>query len=859
MAKTKKKETITRQKKAGVLQKKKSLSKTPNVRKKNGKTIKIKKKSAVIYSQPIWQGLLSNVLQVIRKHVSLFTIFFIHLVRVLAKHIASMKEAAQSRVFQFSQDVSEWFTELQNQFAKEQKKKKRKAKALAKKRKALSQQKKMTKFARWRAKIRIRSQVLFMVCSLIVTATIFITAYEVYTYVFKDLPSVAELTTRKENLTTKILDRNGKLLYSIYKDQNRTLIPLSRVPQDMIHATIAIEDRNFYSHNGLSFRGIFRALHNDLSSDKLQGGSTITQQLVKNTLLGPERTLKRKIREALLATVVEGTYSKDEILEMYFNDVPYGGSTYGIEEAAQKYFGKPAFQLDLAESAFLAGIPAAPSVYNPFGSNPEYAYLRQKEVLKRMLEDGYITTQQAAAAETEKLQFRQNTTDIKAPHFVMYVRNLLEQQYGEDVVNQGGLEVRTSLDLDTQDESQALVTNEMKDLARLRISNGAALVTNPKTGEILAMVGSKNYFDFSNDGQVNVTTRPRQPGSSIKPITYAIALEKGKNPSSTIVDAPITYNIPGSPPYSPKNYDGRYHGTVTLRTALGSSFNIPAVKTLAEVGISTMIDKAQQMGISTWQDRKRFGLSLTLGSGEVLMTDMAEVYGTFANYGVTVPLNPILQVKDYRGNVLYRNSCALDKVECPGTRTLDTKVAYQITDILSDNNARTPAFGPRSVLYIPNQQVAVKTGTTNSLRDNWSIGYTTNRLVAVWVGNNDNRPMSYVASGVTGASPIWNKIIRTQLDEAHPHVFPVPSDLVKVKICATSGTLPCSGCPVVTEELFVPGTQPTQACNPAQFVKINTPQTSPRPSPALPAPGVTTGTKRRTTGIDRILQGITTQ
>ena len=337
------------------------------------------------------------------------------------------------------------------------------------------------------------------------------------------------------------------------------------------------------------------------------------------------------------------------------------------------------------------------------------------------------------------------------------------------------------------------------------------------------MVGSTNYFNFNDDGQVNVTLRPRQPGSSIKPITYALALANGMVPSTRIDDSPVTFQIPGSKPYSPKNYDGRFHGSVTLREALGSSYNIPAVKLLASVGISNMIDQAEKMGISTWQDRSRFGLSLTLGGGEVLMTDMAEVYGTFAYNGQTVDLNPFLEIKNQRGDILYRNTCALEKTNCQPRRTLDTRVAYQITDILKDNQARSPAFGLQSVLTIPNQDVAVKTGTTNNLRDNWAIGYTTDRVVAVWVGNNDNSPMSYVASGVTGASPIWNTLMRQVLDESSPHRFATPSGMIKVTVCSRTGTLPCSACPSTSDEFFTPGTEPTRQCTPADF-------TSPSPS-----------------------------
>lgn len=661
------------------------------------------------------------------------------------------------------------------------------------------------------------------VLSLTVSIVILVSAYQGYVYVFKDLPSAAELTKRQQIVTTKIYDRSGRLLYRIYKDENRTLVPLSQIPQNLIDATIAIEDRDFYNHHGFSIRGIARATVANVEGKSIQGGSTITQQLVKNTLLTPEKTLKRKIREVLLSIIIDAAYTKDEILEMYFNEIPYGGSTYGAEEAAQRYFGKSAHKLTLAEAAMLAGLPAAPTVYSPFGANPEMAYDRQAEVLRRMVEDEYITQEQATEAKQAVLQFASDTDDIRAPHFVMYIKNLLVQRYGEEALATQGLEVRTTLDLDVQDIAQEEVAKEVDKLKPLRVSNGAALVTNPQTGEILAMVGSRNYFDFAHDGQVNVTIRPRQPGSSIKPLTYATAFEQGKlTPSSVIQDTPITYQIAGSPPYSPKNYDGRYHGNVTVRESLGSSYNIPAVKTLASVGLNSVIDKGQQMGITTWKDRSRFGLSLTLGGGEVLMTDMATLYGSLANYGYRVDLNPILEVKNYQGETLYHNSCALDNLGCPRTRVLDPRVAYQITNILMDNKARTPAFGPRSVLYIPDQEVAVKTGTTNNLRDNWTFGYTKDRLVATWVGNNNNQSMSYVASGITGASPIWNNIMRHLLSSDAPNVFPEPSGLVKVNICKTSGTLPCNGCPNVGEEYFMEGTQPTTACSPAMF--------QPRPS-----------------------------
>lgn len=639
------------------------------------------------------------------------------------------------------------------------------------------------------------------------------TSFVVYIYIFEDLPSPTDVSSHTPPLTTKIYDRHGKALYNIYKDENRTLIRLSDLPPHVIQATLAIEDATFFTHPGFSLKGIMRAFKTNVTQGKVHGGSTITQQLVKNTLLSSEKELRRKIREVLLAIAVDALYSKEEILEMYFNQIAYGGSTYGIEEAAQRYFGRHAKDLTIEQAALLAGIPAAPTTYSPFSADPTLSVQRQHEVLRRMAEEGFISPEQATEAMSTPLTFVDNKIDIQAPHFVMYVRSLLVERFGEQLVSQGGLEVYTTVDLSLQEQVQTIVTDEVEQIKNYRISNGAAVVTNPQTGEILAMVGSVNYFDLKNDGQVNITTRPRQPGSSIKPLTYALALENGFTPSTKILDAPITYKVVGSTPYSPKNYDGKYHGQVTLRDALANSYNIPAVKILSTVGVNNMIDKAEQMGITTWKDRSRFGLSLTLGGGEVLMVDMNKVYGTFATGGYTVDLNPLILVKDSTGKVLYQNPCIANANKCPKRQTLDPRVAYQMNDILSDNQARASAFGLQSVLHIPDQQVAVKTGTTNSMRDNWTIGYTTNRVVSVWVGNNDNTPMSYVASGITGASPIWNKIMRTQLSPTTAHTFTPPDSLIKVAVCAATGTLPCNQCPKITEEYFIPGTEPTQMCS----------------------------------------------
>lgn len=632
------------------------------------------------------------------------------------------------------------------------------------------------------------------------------------------LPPVQELMTRQPIVSTKIYDRRGTLLFTIFKDENRTIVPLSEVSPTMIQATLAIEDADFYQHHGVSWKGLMRALVNNIRGEHLQGGSTITQQLVKNVLLSRERTWQRKAKEMILATQAERHFSKDAILERYLNDVNYGGSLYGVEEASRWYFDSSAHDLTLAESAFLAGLPQAPGTYSPFGPSPDKAYVRQKEVLRRMWEDGYITTEMMEQAAQETLVFRPSTHDIVAPHFVMYVRQLLEEKFGEDMVTQGGLEVYTTLDASLQASAEAAVRDELARLGRLDVTNGSALVTQPSTGEVLAMVGSRDYFDREHDGEVNVTLRPRQPGSSIKPLTYAVAFEHGYTSSTQIDDTPVVYTAPGAPSYSPKNYDGQFHGRVTLRQALGSSYNIPAVRLIVDLGVKAVVEKGRRMGITTWNDASRFGPALTLGAGEVTMYDMAKLYGTFANGGITVPLDPLLRVTTYDGRELYKHPCPESLVPCRGERTVTAHASYQVTSILSDNQARTPAFGPRSALFFPNQEVAVKTGTTNDRRDNWTIGYTTDRVVLSWVGNNDNRPMSAVASGVTGASPIFHTIMQQQLTN-RLHTFVFPSELERVKICRQTNTLPCGECPQVVEEVFLRGTAPGKSCTAEMFAQ----------------------------------------
>jgi len=644
---------------------------------------------------------------------------------------------------------------------------------------------------------------------------LFVLGFLTYFFIFKDLPNPNKLITRDQIVSTKIYDRHGNLLYKIYRNQNRSLVDLKEVPLPLIQATIAIEDAEFYQHHGFSPRGIFRALLRNLKGKKLYGGSTITQQLVKNALLSPERTFRRKIREFILAILVEIKFSKDEILQMYLNEVGYGGATYGVEEASQTYFNKSVQELTLAEAALLAGLPASPTTFSPFGAFPKLAKERQEVVLQRMRQESFITPEQEEEADKAEIKFAPQKTDIRAPHFVMYVKEFLAQKYGERMVEEGGLEVTTTLDLEIHQKAQETVTQEISRLRNLHINNGASLITNPQTGEILAMVGSKDYFDLENDGNVNVTLSLRQPGSAIKPVNYAIALQNGFTPATIISDTPITYFLPGTEPYSPRNYDNRFHGNVTLRTALASSYNVPAVKVLSAFGVEQMVEMGRNMGISNWENPSNYGLSLTLGGGEVRMIDMAVVYGSLANLGLRVNLNPILEIKNYKGEVIESQ-----KEDPKKQKVLPANIAYLLTDILSDNQARTPAFGPSSLLRIKDHlHVAVKTGTTQNLRDNWTIGYTPDFLVAVWVGNNDNTPMSYVASGITGASPIWNKTMTYLLKDIPDKEFALPKDLQRIQICSLTNTLPCEGCPTKWE-LFLPGTEPKTHCDPEKIKKI---------------------------------------
>lgn len=636
-------------------------------------------------------------------------------------------------------------------------------------------------------------------------------------WLFWGIPLPTTLTSRDVPVSTKLFDRNGKLIYEIYADKRSTPVKLEELPPYVKDATISIEDKDFYRHYGVSFTGVVRAAYNTVFRRKLQGGSTLTQQLVKNALLTPERTVKRKVRELALTFIVESIYPKDKILELYLNQIPYGSTAYGIGAASELYFGKSAKDLTLAEATLLAGLPAAPSKYSPFGSQPERAKERQKTVLRRMVEDGYITEEEAEKAKNEEIKFAE-PEPLKAPHFALWVKQQLAEEYGEAVVEKGGLRVTTTLDLELQEFAESAVATEVAKLSKANVGNGATLVTRPATGEILAMVGSKGYFAKDEDGKVNIIMAHRQPGSSIKPLNYALAMRDEKITAATpLADVPTCFSVVGQESYCPRNYDGSFHGATQVRFALGNSYNIPAVRVLALNGLENFVEFANDMGISTFIDPSQYGLSITLGGGEVKPYDMATAFGVLANGGIKQPPVSILKVEDWRGKVLQET----DFEENEGDRILTPEVSFIISHILHDNNARSAAFGERSFLNVAGHpEVSVKTGTTNDRRDNWTIGYSKHAVVVTWVGNNDYTPMGGAVSGVSGASPIWNAIIKRVLDRAEEgtydpdddgHGWPQqPSGVVGANICATTGVIPDGdpGCPT-RFEYFVKNTIPS--------------------------------------------------
>jgi len=593
-----------------------------------------------------------------------------------------------------------------------------------------------------------------------------------FAYFAKDLPSPANISQRQITESTKIYDRTGKiLLYDIHGEEKRTIIPFDEIPQQMRQATLAIEDSNFYNHFGLDFKGILRSILYNIIGKKILGqqvsigGSTLTQQFIKNAILTSEKTYTRKIKEAIFAVEMEIKYSKDEIFGFYLNQVPYGSNAYGVEAAAQTFFNKNAKDLTLGEAALLASLTQAPSYYSPYGSHVDVLKARQEYVLDRMQKLGYISEEESEAAKQEKLKFAPAKSGIKAPHFVMYIKEYLEAKYGREAMETGGLKVTTTLDWDLQKTAEEIIHNgAVSNWKNYKARNAALVALDPKTGQILAMVGSYDYFDLDNDGNVNVALRDRQPGSSFKPFAYATAFQKGYTPDTVLFDLKTEFN-PNCPSsaaqekdeygldcYHPGDYDDKLRGPVTARQALAQSLNIPSVQMLYLAGIPETIKTAKALGITTLNDPERYGLSLVLGGGEVKLLDEVAAYGVFANDGVKNQTAPILKVEDKDGQTLEEYKNESDKV-------LEPQIARLISNILSDNNSRAPVFGQNSALYFADRPVAAKTGTTQGYRDAWTLGYTPSLAVGVWVGNNNNSPMARAGAGIAAAGPLWHDFI----------------------------------------------------------------------------------------------------
>lgn len=662
----------------------------------------------------------------------------------------------------------------------------------------------------------------------------------VYAYYAQQVPpaEMIEIQTSQSFKTTKIYDRTGtKLLYEVFDPRwgNRTVVPIDQIPDNLKYATIAIEDKDFYTNPGINIRGMARALYVDITGQGFQGGSSITTLLVKNVIIPAEerteRDLSRKIKEAILAIEITRRYSKDQILEWYLNTVFYGNMAYGVEAAAQNYFGKQVQDLSLAECAMLAVLPNAPATHSPL-TNPEEARIRQHLVLDAMFREGYITQEEIVAAKVEELRYAPVRYDIEAPHFVMYVRQILEERYGSDLLYQGGLKVYTTLDLELQRVAEDIAREHIAELqADERNATNAAVVSmKPDTGEILVMMGSLDYFNRDIDGQVNVTLAERQPGSSFKMFTYTEALQQGYTAATMVMDVRTTFPDPDySNPYTPEDYDREFRGPLRLRQALARSINVAAVKVMSWVGVRNVIDLAHRMGINTLT-RDYYGLSLTLGGGEVRLLDMTYAFSVLANGGYMTgqpiseeklrpgyrELDPvaILRVEDANGNVL-------EEYQSPEQREIiSPQVSYIITHMLSDNVARTPSFGSRSMLWLGNDRpVAAKTGTTTDYRDSWTVGFTPQLCTGVWVGNSNNDPMEHVP-GSLGGGPIWHDFMLAALEGEPTIPFVEPPGLEWAIVDATSGLLPTQNSPSTVREVFLPGTVPTEEDNIHQAFRI---------------------------------------
>lgn len=590
-----------------------------------------------------------------------------------------------------------------------------------------------------------------------------------YFWLTHDLPDPNRLIERQIAQSTKIYDRTGQtVLYDIHGDQKRTLVNLKDIPDNVKNATITIEDKDFYKHKGFSLWAIFRTTITNVLFGKKAGGSTLTQQFIKNAVLTNEKTFTRKIREIILAYRLEKKFTKDEILQMYFNEIPYGSTAYGIEAASQKYFGKSVKDLNLAESAVLAAIPQAPSRYSPYGPNKELLLARQKYILDLMVKYEHISQEQADEAKAFNLVFKEQNDNITAPHFVMYIKELLSEKYGEKTIEQGGLKIYTTLDLYKQKIAEEVIQAKAEaNEKRYQATNAALVSIDPKTGQVLAMVGSRDYFNDEIDGQVNVALRPRQPGSSFKPIVYTASFVKGYTPDTILYDVVTNFSTDPAKPYEPHNYDSKEHGPVTIRQALAGSLNIPAVKAIYLTGIENVLKLAQNLGYTTLNDKDRFGLSLVLGGGEVKLLEHTNAYSAFAREGVKHPLAMILKIEDKDGKILEEFKNQDEKV-------LDSNIARLTNSILSDNAARAYVFGENNLLTLGARPVAAKTGTTNDYRDAWTIGYTPSIVTGVWVGNNNNKEMKRGADGSVVAAPIWHDYMSKVLGDTPIENFNQP-------------------------------------------------------------------------------------
>jgi len=660
-----------------------------------------------------------------------------------------------------------------------------------------------------------------------IIAILIIAVWILHSWLVPDLPSTESLSAGAVHPSTIIYDRYGRVLYEIM-DPNigrHQPTPLQDIPIHLRQATIATEDASFYSNPGVDLRAIIRALWINLrGGEVLSGGSTVTQQLARNLLLSPtereQRTLSRKLRESILAYRLARSFSKDHILELYLNQTYYGNLAYGVEAAARIFFGKSVRELDLAECALLAGLPQAPAIYNPL-VDPQAASTRQEVVLRLMEKNGYVTTEEATTAIEEKLSFAAAPFPIRAPHFVMYVWEILRGQFTEEALYRQGLRVYTTLDVDLQERARDIARHHLQQLSAPRdrqaphnVTNTALAALNPLTGDILVMMGSPNYFDTAIDGAVNVCLMPRQPGSAIKPLTYAVAFGEDYTPATMILDVRTAFTTREGEAYVPVNYDLEFHGPVLLRGALGSSLNIVAVKVLQHIGVEQLVALGHELGLTTLHDTSRYGLALTLGGSEVRLLELASAYAALANGGLRVEPSAILRVEDAKGNVLWT------RPPKEGQRVIDERVAYLVTDILADDSARIPAFGEGSPLIL-SRPAAAKTGTTTDWRDNWTIGFTPQLVTGVWVGNADNSPMVNV-SGIHGAAPIWHQFMEEALKGEPVQDFTLPPGLVSVNICAESGMLPNPLCPHHRREWFIAGSEPMQTCTMHRLVRVDT-------------------------------------